>query len=258
MEVTDFSAVLHSQLPYWIHSLFVILFLGGPLGHSTSTLVLILVPQLNMHNAHVQAFCVVFYSLGCTDSQTQAFKNYRSLDADSRAPDLMSVGYGLGTGICKGSPGGSTEQHYIENTISNNLSKKGLWEWYSWILAFSKMEFCFHTHLFKETLRIYKCIQLFSLLNLNGSLGYTILGHPSCPWLCGHCSNCLLLWMLPWRSQASMNVFPFMCDLIFLLPMEIFIVASSNFIRLCLGIDCTMTVFWISSENSNFLFKVFY
>ena len=55
-----------------------------------------------------------------------------------------------------------------------------------------------------------------------------------------------------------MNVFPFMCDLIFLLSMEIFIVASSNFIRLCLGIDCTMTVFWISSENSNFLFKVFY
>ena len=74
MEVTDFSAVFHSQLPYWIHSLFVILFLGGPLGYSTSTLVLILVLQLNRHNAHV-AVCVVFYSLGCTDSQTQDFKN---------------------------------------------------------------------------------------------------------------------------------------------------------------------------------------
>ena len=160
----------------------------------------------------------------------------------------MSVGCGLGKGICKGSPGGSTEQHYIENTISNNLSEKGLREWYSWILAFSKMEFCFHTHLFRETRRIYKCIQLFSFLNLNGSLGYTILGHPSCPQLCGHCSNCLLLWMLPWRSQASVNVFPFMCDLIFLLSFP----WKSLLWRLATLLDCALvlTALWLFSGSA--------
>ena len=101
MEPADFSAALHSQLPYWVHALFVILFPGGPLGHSFSPLVLTLVLQRNRHKAHVQAFCVVVYSLGCTDSQTWDFKKYWSLGADSRATDLMSVGCGLGRGFIK-------------------------------------------------------------------------------------------------------------------------------------------------------------
>ena len=45
MEPTDFSGALHSQLPSWVHALFVTLFPGGPLGHSASPLVLTLVLQ---------------------------------------------------------------------------------------------------------------------------------------------------------------------------------------------------------------------
>lgn len=47
---------LHSPLPYWIPALFVTPFPGGPLGRSTSTLVLPLDLQLNRHNARAQAF----------------------------------------------------------------------------------------------------------------------------------------------------------------------------------------------------------
>lgn len=112
-------------------------------------------------------------------------------------------------------------------------------------LCFQKSEFFFPTYPFREILCVYKQTQLFSLLCLNDSSVYTILGRTSFPWLCWHCSNWCLVECCHGEIWGQREHFSLISDPLFPPPPKSLLQLFRNFTKPCLSIGRTKNyVFW--------------